>query len=63
MEKVIIINKAIIKILQYIKNKEIIIRPILAPGSAVIIYWYLGNGKGWVIDWQIEILLDTVIDR
>ena len=26
--------------------------PIPAPGSAAIIYWYLGNGRGPLIDWQ-----------
>ena len=32
------------------------------PGVAII-YWYLGNGKGWLIDWQKKILLDGLMDR
>ena len=35
---------------------------IPAPGSAAIIYWYLGNGRGRLIDWQKKILLDGLID-
>ena len=37
-------------------------KPIPTPGSAAIIYWYSENGRGWLIDWQIKILLDGWID-
>ena len=36
---------------------------ILAPGSAAILNWYLGNGRGRLIDWQKKILLDGLMDR
>ena len=36
---------------------------IPAPGSAAIIYWYLRNGRGRLIDWQEKILLDGLMDR
>ena len=36
--------------------------PIPAPGSAAIIYWYLGNGRGWLINCKKKILLDGLMD-
>ena len=36
---------------------------IPAPWSAAIIYWYLGNRRGWLIDLQKKILLDGLMGR